>query len=124
MTTCSDILRRGGADLRCARYDVEAWKDLVIEVQRPGGMKHLTCEIFERLLQTFPTSARHWKLYAEVLLLISKPVALSDLRQVSPLVLHSGIKSCDTILEDGTDCCCRLLHSIRGLTRPRTRHLS
>jgi hypothetical protein len=63
------------------KYDVEAWKVLVSEVQS-GGMKHLAAEIYERLLEVFPTSGRHWLSYANVYVAENKkPQAIAVLER-------------------------------------------
>ena len=68
------------------KYDIEAWKVLVSEVQS-GAMKHLFVEIYERLLEVFPTSGRHWLAYA------NQYVAENDKKKAIE-VLKRGLPHC------------------------------
>jgi len=63
------------------KYDIEAWKVLISEVQT-GAMKHLAGEIYERVLQVFPTSGRHWLSYANTFVAENrKPKAIGVLQR-------------------------------------------
>ena len=59
---------------------------LMDEIQK-GQMKHLRCEVLERLLQAFPTSGRHWKMYCEALVADGKREdALAALEKAMPMI--------------------------------------
>jgi cleavage stimulation factor subunit 3 len=45
-------------------YDVEAWQMLLSEAQSVGTEEQVR-DMFERFLEKFPTSGRHWALYVE-----------------------------------------------------------
>lgn len=70
------------------KYDIEAWKVLISEVQT-GAMKHLAGEVYERVLQVFPTSGRHWLSYANTFVAENKkPKAIGVLQRALPHCPH------------------------------------
>ena len=70
------------------KYDVDAWKVLVSEVQT-GAMKHLAGEVYERLLEVFPTSGRHWLSYANTFVADNnKAQAIAVLERALPQCPH------------------------------------
>jgi len=70
------------------KHDVDAWKVLIAEVQT-GAMKHLASEIFERVLEVFPTSGRHWLSYANTYVAENKKSqAIAVLQRALPHCPH------------------------------------
>lgn len=69
-------------------YDVESWKILISEVQS-GSMKHLAGEVYERLLEVFPTSGRHWLSYTNTFVAENrKAKAIEVLQRALPHCPH------------------------------------